>query len=485
MKEYYNEDAGVIRLGDTVWLRDEHSGIYREKFLIIEEYANMYKAQDLEHPSALQLYVTKDTFDLVNGDGGIKPNKDKGETMRWFKRRKKGGDAPLISNTVASKTPLNQPAGSGTGPVKTETKVTTPYHKGKYGGTYTDSYGGGWFSTKANCHKGNTIIATRSVDNLRNHLMVGGWSREAYTTDDMTIVDLTGFGKSMSDKGKHWYTIKIKDYDVPDWNEFFWRQLSELAYFHLASGDVLLACQGGHGRSGMTAAIVAGLLQDKADFDLIDGKKFFDNPLSWIRKVHCHHAVETYAQEKMVLEVLMHFYPTSVRLAEAWMQLKKPKRKQSQYAYDDKYRTTKDKIGKAVDTGKCPDCGRWYNSTCKTCNPPPDKAHEKKYNPVKVGQELQDLDEWEKKELDWLDDWAEEDFKKKKSEEEEEGEKFLCPICLTPHETPSEAVLCCNSKGHNQFCPICGTWCRTPLTALEHCDNWQEFKVKNDGLLLD
>jgi protein-tyrosine phosphatase len=447
MKEYFNEDDGIIQLGDTVWIRDEGTGVYKDKFLIIEEYTNIYKVQDLEHPSALQFYVTKDTFDLVNGDGGVKTNKDTGGNMRWFKRRKKG-NAPLKTKTVASEEPLTQPVGSKTGPAKTKT------YQGKYGGTYTPSYGGGFgygstWNSKMNCHKGNTVIASRRLDNTSNFLMIGGWSRDAYTSSNMTVINLTGFAKKFSDRSSHWYDFKITDYDIPDWHEFFWRQLADLVYFHLKQGDVLIACQGGHGRSGTVATVVAGLLQDKTDFTLVDGEEYFDNPLKWIRKVHCVHAVETYAQEKLVLETLMHYYPTSVRLTKVWMSLKKPKRKKSQYAY------TPNKPKKKEE-----------------------KEHVNKYNPVKVGEELPEIEKWEQEELDWLDDWAERDFKKKS----EEGDKHLCPICLTKHETPSEAVLCCNTKGHNQFCPVCGDWCKTPELALNHCESWENFKTANDGL---
>jgi hypothetical protein len=84
--------------------------------------------------------------------------------------------------------------------------------------------------------------------------------------------------------------------------------------------------------------------------------------------------------------------------------------------------------------------------------------------PTEVGEELTPLDEWIKEEDDWLEEWVDSNY-----EGQEEGVKLLCPICLTPADTASEAVLCCNTKGHNQFCPMCGKWHRTPVKALKCC----------------
>jgi len=501
IREYFSEDNGIIVVGDTVWIRNDND-TYVDKFLILEEYANLYKVQDKENPNALQYYVTKDTFDLVNGDGAVKQdNKDKeGDSMSWLQRlqhRRKKNNTPLKEPVKTTTVASNQPLGSTTGPVKTTSKNITAGSSYVAGAGYGSLYGGGWNNDKFDCHNGNTIVATRSTPRGDKHLMIGGWSRGAYVEDGMVVIDTTGYGKGLKDGGDFWYPFKIKDYDIPIWDEFFWRQLADLVYHHLLERDVLIACQGGHGRSGTVTTVIAGLLQDKADVELIDGKGFFNDPLAWIHKVHCHHAVETYAQEKLVYEVLMHFYPNSVRLAKAWMKLKPPKRvKFKGKTYTKKGDKTHNKKGDKTHTskynpsGKCPDCGSWYSSTCSTCNNW-DVKKGTHYawvclecnkgmlyetttkcvfcsapKPIEVGEELTLLDEWIQEEEDWFEEWAD------KQDETEEGVKLMCPICLTPTKTTSEAVLCCNSKGHNQFCPMCGRWHRTPEKALACCSQF-------------
>jgi len=432
VREYYNNDDGVIAVGETVWIRNSE-GSYIERYLITDEYSNMYKAQDLD--SALICYLTKDTFKVVNGELN---KKSKGGLVKKWLQKRRGGNAPLKTKTVASDNPI-QPAGSNTGPVKTTT--TKSYvNGGGYGSTYstTGKYGGSYggysaWGSKADCHHGNTIIATRETVRGPFTLMIGGWSRGAHTTEGMSVIDLTGFGKGHTDKGANFYNLKVTDYGTPLWDTFFWKQLADLVYYHLETGNVLITCQGGHGRSGMVSAVIAGLIQDKRDVTLLDGKRYFSDPIGWIRKVHCNHAVETYEQEKLVLETLMHFYPTSVRLANAWMELKPAKRIKS-----------KGKAYKPVDK-------------------PAVKATEK--NTTKVGDTITDLEKWVRDDEDWLDEWAEKEFKSRM----EADSKPLCPICLTPADSISEAVMCCNSKGHNQFCPMCGTWNQTPKFALECC----------------
>ena len=469
IREYINEEAGVVIVGDEVYIREGEDN-YVSKYLILEEYANMFKVRDIDTPNGLIKYVTKETFSLINGDGALKQLKEhkelqdkEGKLKFWQKRRfkKRGKEVnttplkkPITTTTVAGTPAGIQPAGSSTGAVNTT-------HQRTAGDSYVSGYGyGGLYGRdKWGCHTGNTIIGTRTIRKTGFNLMIGGWSRGAHEPIGGTVIDLTGYGRGVRGQSSYFYNFKVKDYSTPYWDDFFWRQLAELVYYHLEYGDVLIACQGGHGRSGLVAAVVAGLIRDKQDFALLDDEIYFTNPVAWIRKVHCHHAIETYEQERLVVNVLLSAYPTSKRLKLCKQTMRAPK-------YD-KY-----KAGKK-------------STTKNRYSPVPTKGSKSAKESAKV-LAPQDVDDdviaaWQKEDDDWLDTWVTENWDTIKDEEENiPSLPMLCPICLTKHKTYSEASLCCNSKGHNQFCPMCGKWNRTPKDAIACCSRYNTGFTQGD-----
>lgn len=91
--------------------------------------------------------------------------------------------------------------------------------------------------------------------------------------------------------------FSIPDFSIPDWDKDIWIALVESIAALLDEGtDVLMACQGGHGRTGLTAAIVVYML-DKTVMEDMD-------PILWVRKQHCHKCVERYSQIDYIYAML-------------------------------------------------------------------------------------------------------------------------------------------------------------------------------------
>ncbi len=81
--------------------------------------------------------------------------------------------------------------------------------------------------------------------------------------------------------------IPIEDFGVPDLPTEFWQQL----YEKIQSYDrVMVRCLGGHGRTGMVLAILAGL----------GGVEY---PCRFIRKNYCKYAIETEKQKEYVKRI--------------------------------------------------------------------------------------------------------------------------------------------------------------------------------------
>jgi len=168
-------------------------------------------------------------------------------------------------------------------------------------------YGGYSASSYWKCHVGNTKVLSSSKGD-GGTLFIGGWSRGAYHSDDMTIIDLTAGKKPLRHRG-HYYAINIDDFDVPQWSLFFWESIAMTVYEELMHGDVLIACQGGHGRSGMVTAIVAYMMSNKRHIRISERQMLLDDPVAWIRHMHCLNAVETVSQETCVYETCIAFLP--------------------------------------------------------------------------------------------------------------------------------------------------------------------------------
>jgi hypothetical protein len=142
------------------------------------------------------------------------------------------------------------------------------------------------------CHTGWVDIPVGGVV-----LHLGGRTRGARLDEAQggLLVDLTGSYKpSVLTYGVSERLLISRPAVVVDWEDFslpptqigrdWWEILAEEARRYK---DVWIRCDGGHGRTGTAAAILAYLL---------DSKEVGDDPVEFIRQHYCGQAVETQAQ---------------------------------------------------------------------------------------------------------------------------------------------------------------------------------------------
>lgn len=173
-------------------------------------------------------------------------------------------------------------------------------------------------TTYKECHKGNTLLLT-SV-NGKGGLYAGGFTR-GVDINGYYVIDLTGnrykarkdeievYDKpslsafttvlSVEDavmEPKGWLSLPIEDMKAPEYSIKVWAALAEDIVKLINQGEkVVIACLGGHGRTGVACAILGYILAPK---------QVGDNPVEWIRKVHCDEAVETIPQVDYVFKTL-------------------------------------------------------------------------------------------------------------------------------------------------------------------------------------
>lgn len=199
-------------------------------------------------------------------------------------------------------------AGGGIIDNKTNT-ASTVGQTGQKTTTYVQS------SYTKSCHKGNTVVYKAENG---SKLEIGGWNNGATFDWNTHVIDLTGLEHKYWDipvaydeasKGflpflmqayAGWLSLPFPDYGTPKGLQTLeqWVGIADTIKGILDSGhDVLVACHGGHGRSGLFCSIVGYLLNIKDD-------PTWASPVEKIRQMHCDEAVETYAQEKFVYDVL-------------------------------------------------------------------------------------------------------------------------------------------------------------------------------------
>lgn len=167
------------------------------------------------------------------------------------------------------------------------------------------------------CHKGNRKIL-EMVTEGSGTLYAGGWNRNAEMYAGDTIIDLTGNKKDQPDieaqdetARKDFLTtlnkyntkeaasilhLYIPDFNIPNWDKSLWKPLAKDIVHILKSGrDVLVACAGGHGRTGVAISILAYL---------IDPALVGNSPITWLRKIYCKKVVESQKQIDYIYEVL-------------------------------------------------------------------------------------------------------------------------------------------------------------------------------------
>lgn len=169
-------------------------------------------------------------------------------------------------------------------------------------------------TTKPRCHDGNTPIF--ELEN-GGTFYIGGWSNGAVFDWNTHVIDLTGSEHKFQDipfayddsslefmpfLGRSyagWLSLPFPDFGTPSKIRTLeqWTGIAETIKKLLEKGvDVLVACHGGHGRSGLFASIVGYILHD--------GQGEWASPVEALRDMHCNEAVETFAQEKFVYDIL-------------------------------------------------------------------------------------------------------------------------------------------------------------------------------------
>ncbi len=171
------------------------------------------------------------------------------------------------------------------------------------------------WTTKKDCHKGNTLVYREQNG---GGFYIGGWTNGATFDYNTHVIDLTGsehkywdipfaydtasqaFMPFLSRSYAGWLSLPFPDFGVPAKlnTREQWDGIAETIKTLLKEGkDVLVACHGGHGRSGLFCAIVGYILNIKTD-------RTWNSPVDKIRDIHCSEAVETFAQEQFVYTIL-------------------------------------------------------------------------------------------------------------------------------------------------------------------------------------
>jgi hypothetical protein len=224
---------------------------------------------------------------------------------------------------------------------------------------------------KESCHpRGNSAVF--SYGNAT--LFAGGFSRDAKIHPGMAVIDLAMmaderdianiFPLNKEAEVAFKRTVKpervatpvlnmyIPDYTAPTWSREVWTDLAaDLMELMDKGQDVLVACMGGHGRTGMAVAILAGLMRP----DIIG-----DDPLTWIRSVYCWECVETVEQERYIFEIL-EFEPPDY-LVDKGTDLHIDQYQTAEQNYEDKFPMCQKCNGKGFDET---DTGDW--DVCQSC----------------------------------------------------------------------------------------------------------------------
>ena len=156
------------------------------------------------------------------------------------------------------------------------------------------------------CHKGNILAFVDPVSEVKFY--GGGWAKNCDLWPGMGVIDLannfppivkiSGFDMPLTSNFSCSYRIAIewKDYSAPkELTKEFWlalvRELRE-NLVRLNLKNMLVCCQGGHGRTGSCLSILAGLMGATAT-----------DPVAFIRENYCKKAVESNSQLDYIEEV--------------------------------------------------------------------------------------------------------------------------------------------------------------------------------------
>lgn len=165
------------------------------------------------------------------------------------------------------------------------------------------------------CHKGNSVVYYN--DDTGTGLVIGGWKNGAVYDTNTFVIDLTGdedrygnipkaYGKTaeklmanVANSHAGWLSLPFPDYQTPkNMNTYtqWYGMAMDIKEIVDSGKNVLVACLGGHGRSGLFCAIVGYILNH--------GTEDWSSPVDKIRGIHCIEAIETDDQEQFVYDIL-------------------------------------------------------------------------------------------------------------------------------------------------------------------------------------
>lgn len=309
------------------------------------------------------------------------------------------------------------------------------------------------------CHTGNVEL-THLGD---AKLYAGGWTRGAKSAGCVTI-DLTGseyrfeskikaentygeiaFKRTLDstpreDVSLAWLSMPIKDYGTPSWGINTWRALATDIYDIMKTGQsVLIACTGGHGRTGLAISIILSLLS------IIPVGA---NPVEYVRKNYCKDSVETLGQENYVYKTLGLNFTADPKQYKTYPSY--------WYGDDDYYGTYSNGVSSysspksRLKFGVCNNCGlgnKWlYDGVCDTCEKYLDEIDAKiEANKVDITSDLGDCPycgqvyvRLTKYAEDMICDECQEWVKTRTYELEQKGKSStICSYCGDNVETPT------------------------------------------------
>jgi len=243
-------------------------------------------ALDFDDEVLDEWYMSSDPDDMGEWEGPMFPTATAGGVSSKAPRKTKSGGKSTGSPAI--------PAAKG----KAETSLTKLPLRAATAAT----------SQNYNCHSGNILVVEASP----LFIWGGGISRNATQEPGMLVINLanTAFGKSpiISFGGitlprlsswvtPRWVSLPLEDMRAPKLPRTFWDELLADLQEEAAKSedglDVLVVCQGGHGRTGVVLSILQGLLHPDDP-----------NPIATVRANYCNKAVETKEQAEYIIDIL-------------------------------------------------------------------------------------------------------------------------------------------------------------------------------------
>ncbi len=150
------------------------------------------------------------------------------------------------------------------------------------------------------CHSGTIRVFQDPISKI--DIYGGGDSRDLVVFPDSILIDVGAqvdpivetspkdFALKLQPYSFKRIRIRIQDGSTPDLSREFWADLIDI--LRKEKKDVIVACLGGHGRTGMVLSILA-VLMNATDHD----------PVKFVRDNYCEEAVETGSQIKYIEKI--------------------------------------------------------------------------------------------------------------------------------------------------------------------------------------